>query len=418
MSAIVELRASKPSKWLNLTFFILCAAVVGYAWLSRAGQRYYDEVEYWEIAGHLARGQGFALQGQPTAYRPPAWPLILAPFHSLGSGIGVATMASVACLILAALAAGRLGMILTGQRLGSLAAIFVLAYPINIYTSATLYPQMLALLTTVVMWMLVAQAEAQGRLPWLWGCVLGLAAAVMTLAVPTLAFTAVALLAAGSWILWRRRDWPAIVAGWAAAGALMGAWAIRNWIVFREFIPISTSTGINLLIGNNPDATAGSGVDVDLQASMQRVFSMGLSENGRSSEFMREALHWITSNPGDAAMLYLQKTAHYFVAYDAPATAGQGKPVMGLIAWAALVVIAGLTVARWSNWGRRTFPMHFTERVMLFVFIANAPIMAVFFTRVRFRVPLDSFLLIEAAIGLLIVAYHFMPALRERAATT
>lgn len=404
----------KRLRWLTAVFLALCVAVLLYVWAVRNGERYADEMDYWSIAGNVAQGNSFTLNGVPTAFRPPAWPLLLVPAQLVGADVGAATLISAACLIVAAVIAGRLGVLLTRHPLGKLAAIFVLAYPINIYTASTLYPQMLALMCTLAMWWVLARTETNGvGRSWADALILGASAAVLTLAVPTMAFTGVAFLVACSVLLWKRRFRGAILASWGLAGAIVGAWTIRNWLVFHEFIPLSTSTGINLLLGNNPNATADSGVNADISASLERVYSMGLSENGRSQELTREALDWVAQHPWDAFVLYLQKTAHYFVAYDAPATSGQGGTLLGVVAWAAMLGVVALTVVRWTPWGRLRFPVARAEWMMLFVFLANAPVMALFFTRVRFRVPLDSFLLVEASIGMLVVLCHFVPALRR-----
>lgn len=406
-----SLQFEAPPRWVGIALVVMCLGVLGFVWWNRLSERYADEEDYWRIAGNLVAGNGYALDA-PTAFRPPAWPLLLVPFQLLRLELGTASVASALCLIAAAVLAGRLGMLLTRHRLGAIAALLVLGYPINVYTAGTVYPQMLALLAVVVMWWYLARAEGSGwRLPWRSGAALGVAAGVLALSVPTLAFTAVALLVVASVPLWRRGgSVGAVLAAWGSAGLLVGAWVVRNLITFGEFIPLSTSTGINLLLGNNPNATADSGVNADISHILQRVYSMGLSENGRSDALTREALAWITANPGDAVALYLQKMGHYFVAYDAPASAGRGSLLIAAIAWVsfgALVVFAAL---RWTPWVRKRFPVSFSEWTMLVIFVANAPLMAVFFTRVRFRIPLDAFLCVEAAIGLLAIGLQLLQA--------
>jgi len=41
----------------------------------------------------------------------------------------------------------------------------------------------------------------------------------------------------------------------ALALAVVAPWTYRNWRAFGEFVPISTNGGVNLWIGNNPNAT-------------------------------------------------------------------------------------------------------------------------------------------------------------------
>ena len=43
-----------------------------------------DPDNYLPLAGSLARGEGLAWNGRPTAYRPPLYPMLLAPLVKLG----------------------------------------------------------------------------------------------------------------------------------------------------------------------------------------------------------------------------------------------------------------------------------------------------------------------------------------------
>jgi len=45
----------------------------------------------------------------------------------------------------------------------------------------------------------------------------------------------------------------------------------------------------------------------------------------------------------------------------------------------------------------RRFPLHPTEKMLLGVIVLNVLILSVFYTRIRFRVPLDGFTIILAA---------------------
>lgn len=396
----------RAPRWIGGTFLLLCLVAVAYAWQSAGDARYFDELDYWEIAGNLATGHGYTRGEVATAFRPPTWPLVLVPAQLLGVGMIAGSLTSVAALVCAAVLASKLGRVIAGHEWGAMAGLFVLAYPINIYTAATLYPQTIALLLTVLMWWMLARSERDNDVPNRRMAVLGLCAGLMSLAVPTLAFTALALLMVATWFALRAGNWGSAVVGWGSAGAVVLAWVVRNWIVFGEFIPISTSTGVNLLLGNNPNATADSGVNADISATLDKVYALGLSENGTSQTLVQEALQWMANNPSEAGALYVQKVLHYFVAYDTPATPGQGSPVLAVVAWAAWLGVLALAAVRWSKWGRRHMQLLFVEWVMLWVFLANSLVMAVFFTRVRFRTPLDSFVLVEAALGLLLLLQH------------
>ena len=63
---------------------ILSLGLIAYAAKSGTPLRYTDEKDYVELARNLRDGNGFVLNGQPNAYRPPAWPLVIAGYLLLG----------------------------------------------------------------------------------------------------------------------------------------------------------------------------------------------------------------------------------------------------------------------------------------------------------------------------------------------
>ncbi|WP_045823885.1 hypothetical protein [Williamsia herbipolensis] len=311
---------------------------------------------------------------------------------------------SPALLIAAGVFGAAIGLHVTGNRWGSVAGIAVLVYPLNAYASATLYPQALA--TALVLALALFGLTLDSRRNDHGGgaaVMIGLAGAALTLAVPVLGFTAVAMIAA---MAWRRRSRRARFATLSVlAFALpIAAWTTRNWIQFHKFIPVSSSSGLNLLIGNNPAATPTSGVDVDITSYRERLSSIfperfdDISADGR---YQHAAIEWITGHPGDAAVLFLGKTANYFVPYNAPVTAAQGSSLQELIAYAAFALLLAGVACRIAL--RKSLPVTFPEKLWLWLFVANAPVMAVFFTRVRFRQPLDALLAVEFAVGMVVL---------------
>jgi hypothetical protein len=60
-------------------------AILGFSYASGSTFDYSDEREYAELARNLVIGNGYVVQGQHTAFRPPAWVLILAPAAAIGA---------------------------------------------------------------------------------------------------------------------------------------------------------------------------------------------------------------------------------------------------------------------------------------------------------------------------------------------
>jgi hypothetical protein len=112
-------------------------------------------------------------------------------------------------------------------------------------------------------------------------------------------------------------------------------------------------------------------------------------------------LEWIGDHPGGAFILYLEKIANYFNPYNTPVTVGQTSTSQMLIAYATFSGLMIAVIARIVL--RRFYPMARSEWLFIGLYLLNAPVMAVFFTRTRFRQPLDATLVVEAAVGLLVV---------------
>ena len=106
-----------------------------------------------------------------------------------------------------------------------------------------------------------------------------------------------------------------LVAGTALA---IAPCTLRNLLVSREFVVISSHGGLNFLVGNGPGAAGvyrtipGITPDIGGQARDAKKVAEAaegheLSTREVSSHFAREALHWIRTNPGAAFSLFLKK---------------------------------------------------------------------------------------------------------------
>lgn len=388
-------RALPRSHALALAAFAAASLLVmAYAVKSGWPLRYGDEKEYLEIARGVVNGDGYRLYGADSAYRPPAWPLMLAAFLAIGVPETLLPAVSAALLVVAAVGAGIVGVRLTGSALGAIAAPVILLYPLNAYTATTLYPQALATAALVLLVMYASRADA-GPLGTRSALAIGLLLAVSVLSVPTMGFSAAVI---GLWILFRQRGNRIRFAATAAVTAFVPvvAWTLYNAYRLGSPVMISTSGGRNLLIGNNPSATGNSGVAVDL--APYEAGTPGLNEVDQDRYLQQSAIDWITANPGRAASLYVEKTLNYFTPYNPPATVDQAESParVALLVLAFAVMVLGVAVRLGLH---RKLAIRPVERLIMGLFVANAPVMAVFFTRTRFRQPLDALLLIETAVA-------------------
>ncbi len=93
-------------------------------------------------------------------------------------------------------------------------------------------------------------------------------------------------------------------------------WVVRNFIVFGRFVPMSTSSGIHLWRGNNPDATGtlytSSGEIIMYKDAkfLERLYA--LDELGQSQLFRQTALTYMREHPWRTFQLFLKKFYYFW----------------------------------------------------------------------------------------------------------
>lgn len=380
--------------------------VVGVAYSLSLGDelRYLDERWNFSIADNLLDGDGFSINGRDeTTYRPPGYPVLILPFVALGAGAEVLRVVNFVALA----ATGGVVYLLVRQfarpAFGLLAAAATAFYPFSIYTAGTLYPQILATLPLVVaVWLLQREVGRPGRdggtVRVL--AVTGLLLGVSVMIVPNHLFLVLVMAAWTAWVLARagRAVLVPTVVLLAAALVLPVAWTVRNVATHDELFFISSNSGHVLLVGNSENTTANNGPSADITRYVEEADARGYDEFERDRYYRSEAIDWITSHKAEAAGLYLRKLVNYFNASNDLYEQSEESPARDAIAYAAYLPVLALLVVRLALL-RRVRPVP-VERLVLLLYLSNALFMAIFFTRVRYRLPLDILLFAALAIFL------------------
>lgn len=351
--------------------------------------RYVDEQDYVGLAHSLATSARYAgATGKLTAYRPPGYPAVLAVVALLGGGVPLMRFMNFIALAGSALVLFHLVRRHATPVAGLVAVLLLCAYPVAFYTAGLLYPQTLGgFLLLLLVW---AASTAQGGFGFTaMGAVLGLL--VLTLPV-TLALVPVLVL----W-LWRIRRLPASGLALILILGLLPAvlWSTRNSAVFGRPVFISTNSGINLLLGNSPDSGPDTGTRVDL--SSYREQARGLDEAAASAFYRDAALRHLRTRPLRSAGLYVRKVLNHFSFTNRLKTEGQQRAWMS---WVMFLTYGPLLVLGLLRLVDRTLPWTHPELLLVCMYIAMALAYAVFFTRIRFRVPFDMLLIATVSLYL------------------
>ena len=98
---------------------------------------------------------------------------------------------------------------------------------------------------------------------------------------------------------------------------VISPWSIRNYIEYKQFIPLDSLTGLNLVIGNNDRATGGFTPRYSKSPQYQRAKAQSKTLPQLDKNLKAEMLQWIKDNPQRYTALTLKRLKKYFSAeYD------------------------------------------------------------------------------------------------------
>lgn len=184
---------------------------------------------------------------------------------------------------------------------------------------------------------------------------------------------------------------------------------LRNKLAGDDWVLISSNGGINLFIGNNPDASGGFQVPealaTNLEGGSRQVAESAKGRPLMPSEVSRfwidRSLAYFTGYPGDAAELWLRKTGlllnhyeipnhynyYFFREYYAPILRGP------LVAYSMVLPLGLLGLVFGARRNRRT-------RRQAWSILAVALTVILFFVTSRYRLPMVALLFPFAGFGL------------------
>lgn len=392
---------------LGICLVVLAASMVVIA--SGEELRYGDELQYSHLAVSVLHGHGFTNDsGGPSAFRPPGYPVALAAVYAIVSKPLAAKMFNVLLLgaltcLLAAIA------VRINPNSASFTPYFVLACPVLIYSTSVLYPQVIGSVLFAAIALMLTRSEGD----WAGTAVAGLLLGLLSLAIPSFLMMLPLFL-----LYFLIVHWPAFrtvtmrsLVLTTMLFAVLAPWIVRNYVAFGELVPVSSVSGLNLMIGNSALTTPNGGVDVDIWSLCPEASPAGLNEVERDDRLKRCAIDWIVHNPGAAAQLYVEKVINYFNYRNEVATQSESAPWKEWLSFATYYPLLLAALLRLAC--IRRMPLGRVEMLIYILYFGNAFISAVFFTRVRFRIPYDA-LMIPIVTSFVVGQIHWLRNLPER----
>lgn len=394
--------------------------VVAVCWVAIIGTgarlKSLDEGAFITLAQNLAQnGQYVEVDGVPTAYRAPGLVFFLTPFAAAGFDIVGLRLANATLIGFSLVLIYHYISAKASPLAGLIAVLMIPAWPVVIYAGTTLYPQTLAAFLLVLSVILIDRTIDTARLmPAVW---LGLSSGALLLTIPIVLLLWPLIVI---YFLWRSsRKVAHILVFTLVATAFMGSWTYRNYVVLDYFIPVATSSGYNLLAGNSPDARYNTSLNVRFPEYVYTDIT-GQPEATKNSVMTDAAVKLFFDDPGRIAMLYVGKFLHWFdysnrllsdekIDGGASSLAPNTRDIILLVTYLAVIVLPLVTHIMYA----RRYPFSRSEIFFIALWICAGGAYAIFFTRVRFRLPFDWLIISSNAMFIAAVLENWMQGARK-----
>ena len=407
----LDARLTSSSRWLYLLFGVGLALKVIYVIQSNDSiqfrvpildSKYYHNLALDIRAGHLLQNDAF--------FMGPLYPYVLASIYTVfGPTVLVARLIQVAAGAVTIILAYLLGREVFRPSVAFAGALMLLLYgATTFYESQILMMWLGTLLNMAMLLHLHRTRRSSGYAKYIiTGVLLGLSALARA---NILIFAPVVLL----WLLFVSGERRRLVKSAVLVATIVVTVApatIHNYIVARDFVPITFNGGVNFYIGNHAEATGifrpPEGVDFVTDQRIRNHVERMLGRDMKASEMSRywygRSLDFIKENPGEELRILLKKTALFFSGYEVPQIesfdhARREYGVLRLLFvrlwWIMALGLMGL-VYSFKDWRKYFLLEGYVLSYSLSIII--------FFVSARYRIQIAPVLCLFAAYALLVV---------------
>jgi len=308
---------------LGLIVVMALAAIIRVLYvfpLNNAHLDWNDERDYDKVAWHLAETGHY--ESNPYDATPVLPTFLAIVYKVFGHDFRAVRIVQALLSALLVLAMFRIVDTLFGRKTAYLTALGIAFYPPNIYLAGVFYAEYLFTLLIAVTVFLLIQWQQLQRARWLVaaGVLMGLCRPVFLMSFPF-------VVAYVWWLAPRETRFRQALILCAVASMTILPWTLRNAVVFRKFLPISTGFGMHLWRANN-DVALGDAEDrylmpldqmwqdraqkllpddqrAALTAHLQSMVAGydRVDEITHDHEWSAEGLRWIKAHPGKFIVL-------------------------------------------------------------------------------------------------------------------
>lgn len=289
---MTDQQKKESSQPTSMVFFILVAAfLIRVIWLFVDPHVIVaDEVEYQKLAVGVANGEGYG-----NLFWPPGYPLVLGVVYFIfGSNPAIAIGFNLVLSLLILIVSSQISQMLFDSRTSKLHLALMAFMPSYILTISLIrYEIVLQFVLVLALWVSLNK--------WSWRNIVVIAflTALASLMRPLMIFW--------PFLIWVvnpnrgsiREEWLKIIGAQVLAILFITPWIIYASSIAGRFVPIALNGGINLWIGNNPNATG---------AYMSPPGAFWDPQNEANAT--KEAIDFIVSHPMETVSLMPKKIAY------------------------------------------------------------------------------------------------------------
>mgnify|MGYP000915944622 CR=1 FL=1 len=385
---IISFIKSKESQLIGLLCSFIILAGILYSLHLGDKLRYPDEWLYYIMAGNLSSKGLYSLDGiNPSACRPPGYSFFLSIFMSMGANLIVLRILNFVML------AGTLYLIYILLKrecspvAGLIGAVLVILYPVLFYTAGTFYPQTIGALLFLSVIYLILSSDLTGKRSAAAGLLMG----YLIITIPTFIFQ---FLLITIWMKAYKYKILYIIIFFIITCAIISIWQIRNYTAFKSLFFISANSGKMLLEGNSENAGPNSGITTDILSYEKNT--AGMNEVEKDAYLRDRAFEYICKNKWKSLKLYAGKVLNYFNYRNELETKSESSPwkdVIMLFTYGGLLLSFTIRLFYFKYVKLNKF-----ELFLIIIYISNAFFSAIFFTRIRYRLPFDFCLIALVAL--------------------
>ncbi|MBN2385362.1 glycosyltransferase family 39 protein [bacterium] len=374
-----------------------------------------DGRDYHRIAVNLIETGTFQGKTGTTARRPPLYPFFIAAIYSVTSpnpdAVRLVQIVLNAALVIWIYLFGRQ---VYGTRVGLLAGLLAVFYPVFVFLPARLLTENLfVILVFLVSWFLIRYARRSALHYFLGGTLLGLAILTRPALMMAPLFIAIWILGYASRFRTASIRFIALVLGMSC---VIAPWTLRNYFLFHQFVPVTTNAGITFLHDNNPFVPK-----MGWAGPQNRIFQpelispefapeneawQELNEAQQDQAYFNYTLNWIKQNPIEFLKLLPRKLISYLNFRQGSNTAELSTVLMDLANLFSYGLLLPFMLIGFGWTFRHESPAQRLVHFLIATFVLGVMIYA---GGVRLRVPIEPFLVLFAAYTLVSLFEQLRP---------